>query len=82
MGRALLYCGKCRQTDPPRIATYDCAIPVEVLTPALFRKLYEFGFTASDLAQACEIAFGYPRPRLVRRIKHALAKRLAEKELT
>jgi len=61
-GRVLVYCGECRRRQwdhtPGPGAVYDVSIPIELMTPALFVRMYETGWTQSSWEIASEMVFG------------------------
>lgn len=69
-GRTLVYCGPCRRKMSSNI---DVSIPLELMTPALLRSLYQTGKTASDPQTAVEIVFGDGHPFLVKDLNAIIA---------
>lgn len=72
-GKVLLYCAQCR-THETKAAEFDTSIPIAVVTPELFVRLYEIGRTSSSPETASEIVFGQVVPEAVEAAQAAIKK--------
>jgi|JI10StandDraft_1071094.scaffolds.fasta_scaffold159803_2 hypothetical protein len=81
-GRLLVYCGDCRRRQWERPPTpgpgyaYDVSIPIELVTPQLFLRLYETGWTASSMETASRLVFG----RVPASVRRKMAERRASED--
>lgn len=72
--RVLLYCAHCR-ANPARRAPYNTSIPIALVRPATFLRLYRLALTESAPDEATRIVYGATVPRLAR-----IAQRLLEEQ--
>jgi hypothetical protein len=77
-GRTLVYCAPCRQDKGEAI---DVSLPLQLLTPEIFRDLYAMGKTASHPEMAIDIVFGKPDAILQRELEAIIEHRAGDSGL-